>query len=70
MLAAGAEQLNAILAAYARCQLTGVWPGFDGTPEQHNEGWTSYAIEPWMGAQNGSLPMPFAVGACVNLGNN
>ena len=67
LVAAGTEQLTATLAALARCRDTDIWPGFDGTDELGNAEWSMLGIEPWMGAQNGSLPMPFAVGACAGM---
>jgi hypothetical protein len=67
LIAAGSEQLAHILAAIAKCRAAGVYPGFDGTDLQGNSTWSTIGIEPWMGSQNGTLPMPFAVQACATL---
>jgi hypothetical protein len=48
MLHEGRSALQSLLAAYAVCVQTQVWPAFDPPPTASMDSWTEVHLEPWM----------------------
>ena len=63
LLGAGSTLLEQLLAAYARCRLSGVWPAFDPLSQEFLGSWTTVYLEQWMTQGDGNAGSYWAISA-------
>jgi hypothetical protein len=61
MLLAGRTGLDDLMAAYAKCLKTGLWPTFDPNLPGAQEAWSRFHLEPWMTQGDGRAATYFGV---------
>ena len=61
MLIAGRTALDELMAAYAKCLKTGLWPAFDPDLPGAQEAWSQFHLEPWMTQGDGGATAFFGV---------
>jgi len=61
MLIAGRTALDQLMAAYAKCLKTGLWPAFDPNLPGAQEAWSPFHLEPWMTQGDGGATAFFGV---------
>ena len=67
MLVAGRTALADLMAAYAKCLKTGVWPTFDPCLPGAPEAWSQFHLEPWMTQGDGRAQTYFGVTAAAGM---
>jgi hypothetical protein len=67
MLAAGRTALATLMAAYAKCVATGLWPAFDPLVPQSEDSWSPFHLEAWMTQGTGGAQSFFGVSAAPAL---
>jgi hypothetical protein len=70
MLNAGRQTLADLLAAYAKCLKSGVWPPFDLCVPGSQDSWSQFHLEPWMTQGDGRAQTYFGVNAAAGLHAN
>ena len=69
MLIAGRTALDQLMAAYAKCLKTGLWPAFDPDLPGAQEAWSAFHLEPWMTQGDGGATAFFGVTNAPSLPN-
>ena len=67
MLAAGRSARDELMAAYAKCLKTGIWPAFDPLLPGADAAWSEFHLEPWMTQGDGQTGGYFAVSHAPDL---